>query len=75
MTKINTYIVEDDIENIGLLALLLKKCCSDTVIAGKATNTAEFIDLLLMNQPAAGPRSIKTIEADQNVSYSYLPLF
>lgn len=55
MTKINAYTVEADNENVELLTLPLKKCCSDIEIVGKETNTAELIDLLLMNQREAEP--------------------
>ncbi|TXD48170.1 response regulator [Polaribacter sp. IC066] len=48
--NLKAYIVEDDLENIELLKLLVKKCSPDIEFIGEATNTAEFIDLLLLNK-------------------------
>jgi two-component system LytT family response regulator len=48
--KLNAYIVEDDVENIELLKLLVKKCCPTIEFIGEATNTEELIDLLLLNK-------------------------
>jgi two-component system LytT family response regulator len=48
--KLKAYIVEDDIENIELLKLLVRRCSPDIEFIGEATNTAEFIDLLLLNK-------------------------
>ncbi|WP_189663352.1 MULTISPECIES: response regulator [unclassified Polaribacter] len=50
MKNLKAYIVEDDLENIELLKLLVKKCSPDIEFIGEATNTAEFIDLLLLNK-------------------------
>jgi two-component system LytT family response regulator len=50
MPKIKAYIIEDDIENIELLKLFIKKCRNDIEIIGEASNTAQFNDLLLLNK-------------------------
>jgi two-component system LytT family response regulator len=44
------YIVEDDIDNIELLKLFIKKCRNDIEIIGEATNTNQLNDLLLLNK-------------------------
>jgi len=48
--KIKAYIVEDDIENTELFKLLIKKSSYHIEFIGEATNTNQFIDLLLLDK-------------------------
>lgn len=49
--KIRTLIVEDDIINVKILTILLKKYCLEIEIVGIANNSEDFINLLLSNEP------------------------
>lgn len=44
-------IVDDDLANINLIDILLKKYCPNIDVIGKAQNSVDFIDLLLTKQP------------------------
>ena len=48
---IKTLIVEDDLTNITLLKLLLKKYCPEIEVIGEAVNSKKFIDLLFKKKP------------------------
>lgn len=48
---IKTLIVEDDVTNITLLKLLLKKYSPEIEVIGEAINTTSFLDLLFKMKP------------------------
>ena len=50
LKKLKAYIVEDDILNIELLKFLINKCNPNISIIGEATNTIDFIGLMLENK-------------------------
>ncbi len=48
--KLKAYIVDDDILNIELLKFLINKCNPNISIIGEATNTNDFVGLMLENK-------------------------